>query len=345
MAVVAFATFASAVGAERVQAQSAGAVRRDTIAVRKLTASRVTMDSLMTIIRSLDQTEFGSDQWLVLSKHLETLMGAPTVGKVTFRINGGSELAMPKGWIGLNPSGPSETYADSNGQRVTYLAYPLIVSVEPDSPAGHAGIAPGDVLLAYNGVDVIGHELNMTRLLIPDHKLDVTVRHDGEPKDYSLVIAKAPSRLMYRRLDLGAAPNFPNEFYEKRAVAAARASVAGGGVLEAVPRATMIRGPMLPGGMFIISRDGVLGASMVDVGPDLAKVLKISTGILVKQVPETSPAWTSGLRVGDVIVNAGSQPVTTLDELRAAFSAHMRARELTLKVVRDHKTHDVTLSW
>ena len=85
---------------------------------------------------------------------------------------------------------------NDNGElRITQFAHPVIVTVDPQSPAEKAGIMAGDVLVAYNGVDVVNHEFNLTTLLRPDSRITVTVRRDGELKDYPLVVAKAPPRI------------------------------------------------------------------------------------------------------------------------------------------------------
>jgi S1-C subfamily serine protease len=84
---------------------------------------------------------------------------------------------------------------------------------------------------------------------------------------------------------------------------------------------------------------------MSPVTPELAKVLNLAPGVLVNQVPETSPAWTSGLRAGDVVVSVASQPVTTMRELQAIVQAHLDEREVPLKVMRDHKPREITVRW
>src|SRR5262249_45525084 len=85
---------------------------------------------------------------------------------------------------------------------VRYFAYPDVISVDPGSPADRAGIKPGDVLVAYNGTDLIGHEFNLGDIFAPKKRVDVSVRRDGEVKDYSMIVAMVPDEVARRPPDL-----------------------------------------------------------------------------------------------------------------------------------------------
>jgi S1-C subfamily serine protease len=304
-----------------LEAQSGGSVRvRDTVVVRRIGPAPIPLDSIRTLVRALDRFDYGTENWVIISRQIDSLMKP-----LMLRASRNVEVA-PKGWIGLIAQGPRREDVDSSGQRVTYFAYPLIVSVDPESPAGRAGIAAGDRLIAYDGVDVINHEFNITRMLVPERKLDVTVRREGERKDFTLVVARTPERVFFRKLQPGEVlPAMPS-----------RMKVGVGAIA---------RGPMLPGNVYIISRDGVFGATMSPVTPDLARALNLSTGVLVNEAPETSPAFASGLRTGDVIVNVGSHPVASMKELQAIVQAYMGARDVPLTIVRDHRTREISVKW
>jgi serine protease Do len=97
--------------------------------------------------------------------------------------------------------------------------------------------------------------------------------------------------------------------------------------------------------MLIISPNGVLGASVLTVGPALAKALGLETGVLMNDVPEDTPAWKSGLRTGDVIVNVSGQPVTSLNQLREMILVRAAERAVPLRIIRDKKPQDVNVKW
>jgi serine protease Do len=316
---------------------------RDTVIVRTIGPGEK-MDSIRILMRALEQEAPGTELFTVITKRLDSLVGIVAGrGQMMFRSPKMSDLMMPKGYLGLSFQGPRQLYMDSTGQRITYLAYPSIVSVDPQSPAERAGILPGDVLVAYDGVDVLGHEFNMTRLIVPDRKLGVSVRRDGERKEYTLTIARLPERMALRvsGIDLPGLPPMPPRVGRVE-VRPSMSGATAGGRGEGGSRMRM---PILPGGIFLMTSNGVLGAHMSAVGADLAKALHLSTGVLVNEVPESSPAFASGLRVGDVIVAVAGQPVASLEELHALFGPYMSTHEVPFRVVRDKKSRDITVRW
>jgi C-terminal processing protease CtpA/Prc len=208
---------------------------------------------------------------------------------------------------------------------------------------------PGDMLIAYNGVDVVNRPLNLGQLLVPDKKLSVTIRRDGETKDFSVRVARAPNRISLRRMDFdGELPTPAPELGRERMDAgvlrkelAVGSGRAGSGRLLAT---TGFPGDMVSH-MLILSPNGVLGASVSTVGRDLAKVLKLEMGVLVNDVPEETPAWKGGLRTGDVIVNVGGQPVASLNQLRELIIMRALDRAVPLRIIRDKKPQDVNVTW
>jgi serine protease Do len=368
----AVAALLSAVLFQAAPAQTGGVIMRtrDTAGVRMPDAAHI--DSITTLFRRLQREAYGSPEWNAIARKMDSLMTSGTL-RVMMRseIPGGGAMAaattaarvaemrarevMPRGWLGFQAQGPTQRILDDNGLRITYFAYPSIISVDPESPAERAGIVPGDVLVAYNGVDVVGHEFNFSRLLIPEKKLAVTVKREGESKDYTLDIAKAPEPVSMRRLDfergLGVPfpPMPPNAVRVERVEKGNEERHRTGGVMPAAaPRVGGMAsggGGFMGGRSFPISATGIFGANLSTVGSDLAKVLKIEKGMLVNEVPEESAGFKSGLRTGDVIVAAGGLPVATLRELQDLVVSRLGDRSVPLSVVRDHKPVKVTVTW
>ncbi|MEP6493276.1 MAG: PDZ domain-containing protein [bacterium] len=339
------------------QGAGAGPTRpRDSIVVRitrdgaEMSAARV--DSIKTLFRVWDREGFGTPESFAVAKRLDSLLLMRKGGNIFFQRSMSNLPSEPRGWIGFNAQGPSQTFFDSAGLRVTYFAYPSIISIDPESPAERAGIVRGDVLVAYNGVDVVGHELNLTRLQVPDSKVTVTVRREGEAKDYAITVAKTPVRVVLRRQDFDAAMPFDVRAGFEQAQASAQRTAAvvaalGGFDGRVVVTGGRGRGEGMPGSQVVIySASGVLGASMVSVGADLSRVLKLDKGMLITEVAQESAAWTSGLRAGDLVVSVAGKPVTTLREVQALVRKNLELGEaaVALQIVRDKKPKTFTVT-
>jgi serine protease Do len=346
-AVIALST-SSALGA-----QVAGAIRvrpagsGDSAQMRvMMTMTKERMDSLAALMREFNVTAKGTAEWVQLQAKIDSLV--PSRGTIFFQSEGQGRFAMPKGWIGINAVGPRSQAIGANGYFVQYFDYPSIVSVDPDSPAQRAGILPGDILIVYDGIYVRGHRFDLTQMLVPDRKLAVSVRRDGEPKDYTVTIQPVPVTVSDRRREIGQVElhlleqSRPTGGGEYRMEATRAATVAAGGGVAA-GRAGSI-GPLRT---LFFSGNGIFGAVMSTVGADLARTLKIDPGVLVNDVTDETPAARGGLRTGDVIVLANGQPVTTLKQLQEAVMVRSTSgeRSVPLVVVRDKHQQKVTISW
>lgn len=333
---------------------SAGPVRRDTV-VRVLVGPRVTMDSVRVLMRAIDQEPALSDQSMRLRQELEamvTAMGAgPAAPRIFFKskTEGQSPFEVhTRGYIGITTGyAPMLQEINPSGIYVRYLAHPAIVSVDRDSPAQVAGIVAGDSLVAYDGVDVVGRTLDLNQMLLPDRKLGVTVRRAGENRDYQLTVARAPMTLFLRQIESDD-PLLPGDRVERvggaTAVGGGRVRVSGARpAMPAVVGGQWIGEPGMRGG-FMISSNGLFGASMETLEPGLAKAIDRPPGVLVKRVAEATVAAKAGLMVGDVIVAVGGQPVTTLGEVQVA-SSRAENRTVTFQVVRDKKPRTITIVW
>jgi membrane-associated protease RseP (regulator of RpoE activity) len=306
--------------------------------------TKARMDSLATLMREFNVTARGTPEWVALKARIDSLV--PSRGTVYFRSEVPGAAAMPKGWIGINAIGPKSEMFNSNGYFVQYFDYPSIIAVDPDSPAQRAGIQPGDVLVGYDGVDVRGHRFDLTQMLVPEKKLAVSVRRDGEAKEYTLTILPAPVTVADRRREIGqteirlrdAMPPAGSGEYR---VEATRAATVGG--VGGVGRA----GIGLPLKTLFFNANGILGAIMSTVSGDLAKTLKIDPGVLVNDVTDETPASRSGLKTGDVIITANGQQILSLKQLQEILMTRATSgeRSVPLVVVRDKRQQKVTVSW
>jgi serine protease Do len=328
-------------------AQVVGTVRvrtepRDSTEIRAVIMTRARLDSISVLMRELQKLQPASADFQAVNARIEALMPA-LPNKLMFRTNGVGAIALPKGWIGINAVGPSLRDFGPDHFTIQYFDYPSIVAVDPDSPAKRAGIVPGDVLLAYDGVDVRGHAFDLTQMLVPEKKLSVSIRHEGESKDYTLTVAPAPAQMFERQIEIGRGGGA--EIRVSRAAGDAKAIVSAG------PRGGGFggtgAGAMLPSRSYFnfISPNGALGAILSTVGPDLAKTLKLEPGVLVNDVTEETPAFSGGLRTGDVIVSAAGQSVTSLRAFQEILKMRGAEHGVILDVVRDRQPRKITVNW
>ena len=314
---------------------------RDSVLVRMFTMPGVPMDSLKVLVRALEREQYGSPDWLAITRRVDSIV-AQQRALVSRRLS--EERLLPRtqapfaptGWLGLLTQGPSQQIIDRTGQHVIYFAHPQIISVDPSSPAERAGITPGDVLIAYNGQDVVNRDFNVTELLQPNRRVSITVRRDGEDKEYSVRVARQPERIVIRRRDLDAP--LP---------AAIRAEPPD--PPEAVAGTMVPRPPLIPSApptrLFLISPNGMFGATLSTMSPELARVYRVKPGVLANEVPDDSPAWRSGLRTGDVILRVEDAPVLTVNEFRDRVLTHLQQHSVTLQVLRNQKPRTLRLSW
>lgn len=257
----------------------------------------------------------------------------------------------PAGWLGVTFSGQYTLEQHAQGKEIMrWSDYPLIVSVEPNSPAKRAGIVAGDRLLVLNGHDVVEGTEPFTKLLRPGVRLPLRVKRGSSTKDLTVVVGRRPeSDWSYWRSDatppavaiapLAPTPKTPRPSSTKVSVAPPVVSMA----------------PLAPLPSISIDSSGfrielwnfdmgtVAGAQVRRVG-DLKGYFGVQDGLLVLDVVPGTPAARAGLRGGDVILRADRRAITT----PLAFShAIDRAdgRKLSLDIVRMKRHRTVVLRW
>jgi len=267
-----------------------------------------------------------------------------------------SHFAMPRGWLGIVVSGTAREPRVDNGELIIrYLTHPVIVSVEPSSPAERAGLTPSDTLLAYDGRDVRDRDISLTRLLRPNSRVLVRIRRDGKTKDVPVTIADVPSRIRLRsesNFEMRAAqaplpeavvfppPGIPSATFVPRAPLAPRPA------MTPMPMPAMPPMPVTPD-IIGYGLNTVAGAQLVPLTQGLARTVGMSQGVLVTLAALGSPAYSSGLRDGDVIVRVAGDAVSTVaavrERVRAVFDNG--DSEIELEVMREKKPRKVILRW
>lgn len=241
-----------------------------------------------------------------------------------------------RGYLGLSFDGPNVDELRDGERIIRFLDYPRIALVEPSSPAERAGIAEGDTLLALNGSDVRGRAISLTKLLVPDRRVDVRVRRDGSARDFRVTIVEAPGYVMTRMAPMPPMPAMPPT--RVRVFSSEEP-------MPPTPAVAATPAPV-PGVAFAwVTLDGVAGARLESVSEGLGRALGTKYGVLVLRAAPGSPAFESGLRDGDVILRADGDTVRSVRELRVALQDADSETGVKLVVLRERKQREVTLRW
>ena len=86
-----------------------------------------------------------------------------------------------------------------------------------------------------------------------------------------------------------------------------------------------------------------IGINGIDLDEKTAKSNNLVVGIYVKKVEDFSAAEKSGIKVGDVIIEAEGQKITSMDELNKIKNTKQIGDELKIKVNRNEKEEELTI--
>ena len=201
-----------------------------------------------------------------------------------------------RGWLGVRIQDVTEDVAEAMG--LASAAGALVTDV-PDGPAKDAGMEAGDVIISFAGNDVAD-----TRGLVRrvgnspvGESVEVIVMREGVSKTLAVTLGR-------REEAEGAVP-----------------AVAQGPDAEAGPEAK-----------------DLLGMTLSTLTEEMRSELGVEAdmeGLAVTAVDETSEAFEKGLRVGDIVTEAGQQKVTSIAELEERVKAAQDAgRKSLLLLVR-----------
>jgi hypothetical protein len=313
---------------------SVGTVRRDSAVVRLVIPSDGIRDSVLLLVRALNDVAPSSPEFATLKLRIDSLMRSMTVRQTVITRGfggagrgvgiGGRAVMVPRGWIGLNLQGLKSEFLNQGHDVVEYLDYPSVVSVDPASPAARAGIVPGDVVVAYDGFDLRTHRLDLAQILRPERTVAVTVRRDGEVREVPIVVSHVPDDIMRKRDQ------------EVVSVAKHMAEMTDGPTLRAGPFGST---------NFMFTSNGWFGVTLTNVNAELSRALKLDQGVLVTDAPDGSPGYRAGLRAGDVIVELEGDSTPSIAQLRRVFAAHGGDHAIDVRIVRDKKARKLTLAW
>ncbi|WBU61168.1 Do family serine endopeptidase [Paracoccus albus] len=211
-----------------------------------------------------------------------------------------------RGWLGVKIQRVTPEIAESLGLEQDRGA---MVTDVFDGPASAAGIRPGDVI-----VDFAGNEIEDDRDLVArvaqapiGEEVDVTVLREGHMQDVAVTLGRRET---------------------------AEGNGEGGG--ENRPSDSP-------------AEDELLGMKLQRVTPELATELGLDEdqqGLVLREVEPSSDAADKGLSPGDVITEAGQQPVSSVGDLQARIDEAREAgrKSLLLMIRRGGEPRFVAIS-
>jgi len=192
-----------------------------------------------------------------------------------------------------------------------------VVSVEENGPAEQAGIRAGDILLSYNGENIIGAQ-QLGRLVAETpqgRKVIMTYSRNGKVESTTVTTGapRAP-RFNFPGSVGFDAPEFPN--------------------LTVVD----IPNPML------IWKNSALGIEGESVDSQLAHYFGVKRGVLIRSVEKESPAEKAGLKAGDVLTAIGNHEVASPRDIGSFMrSAQYGRKVVTMALTRDRKPMTISI--
>lgn len=193
-----------------------------------------------------------------------------------------------RGWIGIKIQDVSDEIAESVGLKKTYGA--LVMETAKNSPSDQAGIVPGDIITKFDGKEI--KEMRNLPRMVADTAIGKTVALEVWHKGVFKTVSVKTSQIKDAG-DEDIQENGEGDKHEKKPVG-----------------------------------KEILGMSLTPL--DTAKRQKYGLpqsvkGLIITRINPNSEAMKQGLQQGDVIIQAGDTPVTSVKDLTGAIEAARKA--------------------
>jgi serine protease Do len=196
-----------------------------------------------------------------------------------------------RGWLGVNIQSITEDLAETYGLKENFGAF--VSSVAPGGPAAKAGILDGDVILKFDGKDVIS--MRALRSIVAQTQIgkevDVEVVRKGQRRTLKVAVGRLAEDIKPARPGVRVPPKSRSKGKEKD-----------GGVRPQPP----------PAGRSLI---GLVLAPLTDELRSKHGLASSVRGVIVLEVDPASPAAQRNVKAGDVIVEAAQEQVNTIEDV------------------------------
>ncbi len=206
----------------------------------------------------------------------------------------------------------------------------IVKSVQAATPAQKAGLQEGDVILRYEGENVLSAAqlARLVRETPGGRTVTLDVSRGGATQKLSVTLAEGRDRLRVGDFDIDI-PDVPVP------------------PIPPVPPEAPLAPEMFrwdgKGRSFFFGDRGPrkLGIEYQELSGQLAQYFKVEKGVLVTSVDESGPAAKAGLKAGDVIVKFEGQAIEDADDLRNQVRKAEGGMDVTVTVQRDGRAIDL----
>ena len=204
-----------------------------------------------------------------------------------------------------------------------------------DSPAEKAGLQKNDVIIRFEGESVtsVNKLTRLIREVAPDHKVNLTVLRGGSERNIEVTVGKREFDANRRGVIRGELPNFENFPTIPR-------------VMTVPPPAAVPFPPVGDGNVFVLSggANRQIGVTLTSLSKQLADYFGVTDGkgLLINEVRAGSPAAKTGLKAGDVIVEAEGKKVENNSDLIKLLN-EKKEGTISITVIRDKNRQTFTV--
>lgn len=227
--------------------------------------------------------------------------------------------------------------ADVNSEKTQALKLKdghgaLITLIDHDAPAGQAGLRVNDVVLSMNGQAVEGADRlrRMLREIPPGGKVILVISRDGSQQTLAITLVDRKAMEQDLRNRIAAQSDNPPPPPGHSSF-----SILSGGSNAESSAPGRFHMPGFGSGLNV-------GALVEPLTAQMAEYLGVSNGLMIKQVARKSEADVAGLKVHDVVLKIGSEPIHTSADWDRVLRLY-QGKPVPVTILRDKKQQTLTL--